>query len=115
EFARTVTDADGWYEFPLLETGTYRIEVPATNFAGPLQGYDVIVRPGGSLVAADAGYVSGPIELVASRSAPVTHLGVAHRPPHPFLGGAGPLLIGPGLVLGTWRMLERQRRGTRYG
>jgi hypothetical protein len=115
EFARTTTDADGWFEFPLLETGTYRIEVPGSNFDGPLQGYDVFVRPDGSLVA--DGYVSGPIELTTDRSAPVTvtHLGVAERVPTALLGGAGPLLLGPGLVLGTYGLLRRQRRRNRFG
>jgi hypothetical protein len=117
EFARTTTDVDGWFEFPLLETGTYRIELPGSNFEGALRGYDVIVRPDGSLVDAAGGYVSGTIELTADRSTPVTvtHLGVAERSPSSLLGGAGPLLIGPGLVLGTYGLLSRQRRRNRLG
>lgn len=117
EVARTTTDVDGWFEFPLLESGTYRIEVPASNFDGPLRGHDVIVRPDGSLVAAGSGYVSGPIELVTDRSAPVsvTHLGVAERAPTSLLGGVAPFLIGPGLVLGTYGFLNRQRRRNRFG
>ena len=115
EFARTTTDAEGRYEFPLLETGTYRIEVPASNFDGPLRDYDVIVGPDGSLSA--GGYVSGPIVLGADRSVPVTvtHLGVAARTPSALLGSAGPLLLGPGLVLGTYGLLRRQRRRNRFG
>lgn len=117
EFARTSTGGDGWFEFPLLEAGTYRVEVPASNFDGPLRGHDVIVRPDGSLAAADGGYVSGPIRLSGDRADPVTvtHLGVAERAGTSLLAGAGPLLLGPGLVLGTYGLLHRQRRRNRFG
>lgn len=118
EYARAFSDADGWFEFPLVESGTYRVELPAENFAGPLRGRDVVVRPDGSLAGATTdGYVSGPIVLTTDASEPlaVTHLGIANRPARPMFAGAGPLVIGPLLVLTTWLALNRQRRRHRYG
>ena len=119
EFVRTTTDEDGWFEFPLLDSGTYRVAVPAANFrsGGALDGMNVIVRPDGSLADGFSSYRSEPIELPADRTAPVlvTNIGVAHREPAGLLGGAGPLLVGPGVALGTYGLLRRQRRRNRFG
>lgn len=119
EYARTTTDDDGWYEFPLLDSGTYRVELATSNFGagGALGGHDVVVEPDGDLVSADVGYRTGPIVLDVDRDddVEVSNIGVATGPGSPWLGNGARMLVGPGIVLGMYGVLNVQRRRNRFG
>lgn len=116
EFARSVTDHEGWYEFPLVDAATYRLELTRENFesGGPLDGFDVVVEPDGSLSSA-SGYVSPPVVIAVDDPVLVTDLGVARRRANGVFGGNGTLLLGPAVLLGTYLVLRSQRRRHRFG
>lgn len=111
------TDHEGIYQFTMVPSGAYRLEIPADEFdaARPLAGHDWVHSPfrTGDFDPDSGIAIPLTLEPVDDGSGHHVAIGVADRPSDPWLSHIRLEWLVPGLVLAAAGLLLAQRRANR--